>query len=169
MNSALRWAVCFSVLVIASSDIPQDTNIPPKQDNLYAAALFASLRQMDKEWGHSNAVPDNSVATDYHHMIVKRSEMTEKVPDRAGDYQVEVLGPRELVERYRNLGKSFAILVFHPMTNQAAALTVNLKLFWFSHKKTTSSYVFVNSSDVEFRYDCGKQDWVVSKVKLGHI
>lgn len=95
--------------------------------------------------------------------------MTERLPDHSGDYQVEVLDARELAERYRNLGKSFSILVFHPMKNEGAALTINIKVFWFSHKKTSSSYVFTNSSDVEFRYDCGKQDWVVSKVKLGGI
>lgn len=167
MNSALRWALCFPVLVIPPLCISQDTNAAPKQDNLYAAALFASLRQMDKEWGDNTATPKDSIAADYHHMIVKRSEMAEKLPDHAGDYQVEILDARELVERYRKLRKSFAILVFHPMTNEGAALTIDIKVFWFSHKKTASSYVFANSSDVEFRYDCKKQDWVVSKVKLG--
>lgn len=167
MNRALRWAVY--LLVSLPVAVSQDTSVAPKQDNLYAAALFASLRQMDKEWGRSNKTPENSISPDYHHMIVKRSEMTERLPDHSGDYQVEVLDARELAERYRNLGKSFAILVFHPLKNEGAALTINIKVFWFSHKKTSSSYVFANSSDVEFRYDCAKQDWVVSKVKLGRM
>jgi hypothetical protein len=166
MNSALRLAVYFLFLLIASSSFPQDSSVVPKQGNLYAAALYASIAQMDKEWGHINATPDNSIRTDYHHMIVKKSEMTDKLPDHARDYQIEVLDPRDMVERYRKLRKSFAILVFHPMENEGAVLTVNIKLFWFSHKKTASSYVFSGSSDVEFRYDCEKKDWVVAKVQL---
>jgi hypothetical protein len=167
MNSALRLAVYCSFLLIASSSLAQDFNVVTKQGNLYAAALFASMSQMDKEWGRIDATPNGSIRTDYHHMIVKKSEMTEKLPDRAGDYQIEVLDARELVERYRKLRKGFAILVIHPMKNEGAALTVNIGVFWFSHKKTQSSYAFADSSEVEFRYECEKRDWVVSKVQLG--
>lgn len=169
MNSTLRLAAYCWFLLFAQSSLPQNPNVATKQPNLYAAALFASIAQMDKEWGRIDATPDNSIRTDYHHMIVKRSEMTEKLPDRAGDYQVEFLDPRELVERYRKLHKGFAILVIHPITNAGAALTVNIGLFWFSHKKTQSKYAFSDWSDVEFHYDCGSQEWVVSKVQVGGI
>jgi hypothetical protein len=169
MNSAVRLAVSCSFLLIVPSGLPQNSNAVPRQGNLYASALFASIMQMDKEWGGIDNTPHDSLRTDYRHMIVKKSEMTEKLSDRVGDYQVEVLDPRELVERYRKLRKGFAILVMHPIKNEGAELAVNIKLFWFSHKKTQSSYVFDGSSDVEFRYDCEKRDWVVSKVKLGGI
>ena len=169
MNSALRLAVYCLFLIVAPSSLPQDSKAVANQGNLYAAAVFASIVQMDKEWGHVNATPDDSIRTDYHHMIVKKSEMTEGLPDRAGDYQIEVLDPRELVERYRKVRKGFSILVMHPIKNQGAGLSVNIGIFWFSHKKAASSYSFSDSSDVEFRYDCEKQDWVVAKVRLGGI
>lgn len=168
MNSALRFAVVCSFLLFTSSTSPQEPIVVPKQDNLYSQALFSSLAEMDKEWGH-NDPPEGSIRTDYHHMIVKKSEMTEKLPERAGDYQIEILDPRDLVERYRKLRKAFVILVLHPIANEGPTLTVNIGVFWFSHKKTASSYSFSDSSNVQFRYDCAKQEWVVSKVKLGGI
>lgn len=170
MNSPLRFTVVCSFLLFASSTSPQEPGVVPKQDNLYAQALFSSMAQMDKEWGrHKDAAPEGSIRTDYHHMIVKKSEMTENLPDRAGDYQIEILDPRDLVERYRQLRKTFAILILHPIKNQGATLTVSIGVFWFSHKKTSSSYSFSDSSNVEFRYDCQQQQWAVSKVRLGGL
>ncbi|HLW54341.1 MAG TPA: hypothetical protein VKW06_16005 [Candidatus Angelobacter sp.] len=169
MSFALRLAVFCSLLIVSPSSLPQNSNAAPRQDNLYAAALYASIAQMDKEWSRVDKTPEDSIPTDYRHMIVKKSEMAEKLPDRAGDYQIEVLDPRELVERYRKLRKGFAILVFHPMKNEGTALTVNIKVFWYSHKRTASSYIFSGSTDVEFRYDCEKRDWVISKVQLSGV
>lgn len=169
MTSALRSVVYGSLLVVASTSLCQESNVPAGQANLYGRALFAGIAEMDKEWGHINTTPDDSIRTDYHHMIVKRSEMTEGIPGRSGDYQAEFLDARELVARYRKMGKRFAILVLHPIKNDGPTLAVNIGVFWFSHKKTASSYAFSDWSDVEFRYDCEKRDWVIAKVKLGGI
>lgn len=166
MTLPVRWTVYCTIVLISRFSLAQNSGSAPKQDNLYAAALYASVAQMEKEWARTEHTPEDAIHPDYHHMIVKQSEMTEKLPVKAGDYEVEVLSPRELVERYRNSRKSFPILVLHPMENEGAALTVNIKLFRFSHKRTASSYVFAGSSDVEFRYDCEKNEWVVAKVQL---
>jgi hypothetical protein len=137
--------------------------MPLVENNLYYRALFASLDKMHNEWGK---IDD----TDYHNMIVERNrDITEGLPSQLGEYRVEYLSPEELIGRYKKLRKPFPILVVYPIVNEVERLRVSFNFYWISHKNRTLSYSLSEWSNVYFRYDCGKREYVLDEVKLGGI
>jgi len=142
-----------------------------KDGSLYSTALFASLAEMEKSWGHiDDSNGGENVRTDYHHMLVKKDpEITNGVSSQLGAYRVEFLDNPELIAKYRKLRKAFAVLEIHPAQNVGAELKIEVSVSYFSYRKGKAAFALSDWSDVNFRYDCEKQAFLVSAVDLGGI
>jgi len=154
----------------------QQTDAPNEENNLYARALSATADEMEKSWGGIdetcciNSLRKKKIRTDYRHLIVEKSDqITEGLPARFGDHEIAYLDVRELSDRYRRLRKEFAILRIHPMRNSGTSLNIQIGVYWFRSSKNHVVYAFSDWSEVEFRYNCENQKWVISEVKLGGI
>ena len=79
------------------------------------------------------------------------------------------LDEKGLIERYKHFKKSFAVLRIRPLENDGANLKVSIGVYWVSYKKHRLMFGFSDWSDVGFRFDCAKTQFVVSSVKLGGI
>lgn len=145
------------------------TPSPAADQNLYSVALKASIIQMENEYGPINdSVPGESVRTDYRHMTVEKDPLiTEALPTAFDGHVVEYLDDAGLIERYRKLGESYAILRVGPMQADGDALKIAVVVYQVSYKKHRLQFGLSDWSDVEFRYDCEKQQYVINSVKLG--
>jgi len=141
------------------------------EKNLYSVALFTSIERMDTEWEHLG-VGDSTMQTriDYHHMVVQKDpEITDKLPVKRGEYNVEYLDDREIFARRKDMIKDFATLKIFPIANNDNVLKIDVTVYWAGIKKGKHMYGLSDWSDVTFRYDCDKKEFVVSNVKLGGI
>jgi hypothetical protein len=163
--------VSFSLFFFyALSAFGQVSNAPAKENNLYSMALFASLKEMDKSWGYIQDSYGNREQTNYHHMLIfKNSEITDNLPTRSGDYQVEYLDIQAMIDRYKSIRKEFAVVEIHPIYNEGARLRIQISVSWFMYRKKRMNLAFSDWSDVEFLYDCEKHTYIISSVKLGGI
>jgi hypothetical protein len=158
-----------AVLLLASSALGQQKNAEPVENNLYYRALFASLEQMNKQWGKVETA--QSAGTDgFRRMMVERNlYITGGLPAQSGDYRVEYLDPEQLVDRYQKLRKEFPILRASPMVNEGQRVRVSFTLCFFSYVKRRLTYALSDWSDVYFRYDCEKKQFVIDEVVLGGV
>ncbi len=171
MNIIKNNIVFILLLLLTPSALPQHGNISKVENNLYCRALFASLEKMDRDWGKfTSTAQSNRVPTNYHKMIVEKNpHITEGLPARLGDYQVEYLEPKELIERYKRLRKEYAILIAAPMINEEERLKIRFIVYWISYKKGRLMYALSEWSEVYFRYECESRKYVIDEVKLGGI
>lgn len=166
MNGITRLTCCCFALVVSSSLGLSQPNPGTDQPNLYSMALFASIDEMSRQLGHIDDSYGNRIRTNYRHRIVEKTQITEKLPDRSGEYEIEYLDVRELIDRYHKLRKEFAILVVFPMTNEGTHLKIGINIYWFEYKHRKERYGLEGGSEAEFHYDCEKQAWVLDYVKL---
>ena len=172
MYATKRAAVLALIAVLLCSPAsPQESGRHAKEDSLYSVALFASLAEMDRAWGHiDDSYVARGIRTDYHHMPVEADyDITEALPSQVGDYHVEYLDYQGQVDRCKKLRKQFAILKIHPMQNEGASLKILISVYYLTYEKHRLFFGLSDWSDVEFRYDPDKQKFVVSAVKLGGI
>jgi len=134
-------------------------------------ALIASMTEMEKSSGHiDDSDGGRGIRTDYHHMVVEMDpEITNNLPSEFGDYRVEYLDRQARIDRYKKLRKQFSILRIHPMKNEGSRLKISITVSYFRYEKGRSIFALSDWSNVEFRYDCAKQDYVIAEVKLGGI
>jgi len=166
---AVLLAACLTFVTIPV--FAQTLASQTSDNNLYSLALKASILQMEKEYGHiDDSVGGESIRTDYRHMTVEKEPVvTDGLPTEFDDHFVEYLDHQGLVERYKKLGKPYAVLVIQPIQNEGTALKIAVVVYWVSYKKHRLQLALSDWSNVEFRYDCDKQRFVVSLVKLGGI
>jgi hypothetical protein len=160
---------CMALMTVT---VPAQTPSSQAADrNIYSVALKASILQMEKEYGHMNdSVPGESVRTNYRQMVVEKDPViTDALPTEFDGHAVQCLDSKGMIERYRKLGKSYAILRVRPIQTQANALKIAVVVYWVSYKKHRLQFDLSDWSDVEFRYECEKQEFVISSVKLGGI
>jgi hypothetical protein len=159
------------LLLCALSGVPQEGSVPAKKDNLYSVALFASVSEMEKSWGHIDDSDGGSrIRTDYRHVLVEKdSEITDGLPSEKGDYRAEYLDSREQMDRYNKLRKEFSILKIRPMQSDGLLLKIQVSFSHLRYEKHKFLLGISDWNDVEFRYDCQKQKFVVFSVKLGGI
>jgi hypothetical protein len=118
----------------------------------------------------NDAVPGQTIRTDYRHMIVEQEPLiTKGLTTEFENHFVEYLDSQALIERYTKLGKSYPALVIQPMQNEGKTLKIEVVVYWISYKKGHLQLGLSDWSDVEFHYDCDKQQFVVGSVKLGGI
>jgi len=160
----------FAALIAASVSAQSE---PSKnvENNLYSLALKASILQMEKDWRHiDDSLRGEQIRTDYRHMIVEKDPLiTDRLPTEFDNHSVEYLDHEGLVARYSKLGKEYAVLVIRPIQNEGPTLRVAVVVYWVSYKKHRIMLGLSDWSDVEFRYDCDQQQFVISSVKLGGI
>jgi hypothetical protein len=150
--------------------IPQASAAPGKEADLYSMALSASISEMQKSWGQIDDSFGNRIRTDYSHIAVRQNpEITEGLPIVFGDHHVEYLDDRALIDRYKAQRKGFSVLEIHPMHNVGTLLDIQVSVSWIKYEKGRLILLFSDWSDVELRYDCEKQAYTVSSVKLGGI
>jgi hypothetical protein len=152
------------------SALPQASATDEPGDNLYSMALFASMAEMEKSWGKIDNGDNTTKRTDYHHMVVVRNDaLTDGLPSQFDDYQVEYFTPEQLTNRYKSLHKRFAVLEIHPMHSEGPRLKINVSVSYFTYRESKQMFAFSDWSDVEFRFDCEQQRYVISAVHLGGI
>jgi hypothetical protein len=162
----LSVAIVFLSAYVA---FPQESAAPPKEENLYFKALSASIIEMEKSWSHQNN-SDLGVRTDYHHMLVERDlTITKDLPEQFGDHRVEYLETQDVVVKCKQLRKPFAILKIFPVKNEGPRLKITINVYWASYKKGHLELALSDWSEVELNYNCEKQSFFISKVKLGGI
>ena len=168
MRTVQLAALIVLVTVFAAA---QSNQSETHEDNLYALALKTSILQMEKEYGHiDDTVLGERTRTDYRHMIVEANPLiTKGLPTEFENHFVEYLDSQALVERYKKSGKSYATLVIEPMQNEGKTLKVAVVVHWVSYVKGHLQLGLSDWSNVEFHYDCDKQQFIISSVKLGEI
>lgn len=159
------------ILFYAFSLFAQKSGTPAKTDNLYSLALFASVVEMEKAWGNIDDSDNGSrIRTDYHQMFVEKDpEITESLPTHLGDYHFEYLDNRDQIDRYKKLRKEYSILRIRPLQSEGIRLKIQVSVSYFKYKKGKLIFEVSDWSDVDFRYDCEKQKYVVSGVTLGGV
>ena len=166
-------AVKLAAVIVLFTVFPpaQSANSERHNDNLYSLALKASILQMEKEYGKvDDTVLGERTQTDYRHMVIEKDPfITEGLPTEFENHFLEYLDHQALVDRYTKLGKPYAALVIRPMRNEGKTLKVAVEVYWVSVKKHSLELGLSDWSNVEFQYDCDKQQFVVSALKLGGI
>jgi hypothetical protein len=158
-----------SMLFVECASAQESTG--EKKNNLYSAAVLASLDEMEKSWGHlDDSKGLNRIRTDYGHMfVVKDAEITDALPSQFGDHQVEYLDGRAQLDRYKTLRKEFPILKIHPMQTEGDRLTISVSVSYVEYEKRKLRLALSDWSEVEFHFDCNLRQYVISSVKLGGI
>ena len=151
--------------------LAQSNQSETHEDSLYSIALQKSILKMEKEYGNiDDSVLGERMRTDYRHMVVEKDPLTtEGLPTEFENHFVEYLDNKALIERYDKLGKPYAVLAIHPMQNEGKTLKIGVVVYWVSYKKRRLQLGLSDWSNVEFQYDCDKQQFVISSVKLGGI
>jgi hypothetical protein len=159
--------VAFITIPVSAQSKPSEK----EETSLYWLALKTSILQTEKDAGHiDDSILGERTRTDYRHMIVEKDlVITDGLPTEFENHSVEYLDHQGLVARYRKLRKSYSILVIRPIQNEGAALKVAVGVYWVSYEKHRLQFGLEGWGDVEFRYDCDKQQFVLSSVKFGGI
>jgi hypothetical protein len=135
----------------------------------YSKALFASIGEMDKAYASiDDSMGGRRVRTDYHHLLVEADPqgMTEGLPEQVGEYHVEYLDTYHLIARFQKLKKEFPVLKIQPVKNTSNIL---ISVYWVSYKKGKLNLGLSDWSEVRLLYDCEKQTFTVSEVRLGGL
>jgi len=120
--------------------------------------------------GHIDDSKPDTVRTDYRHMFLEADPViTDHLPSQSGKYYVEYLNDEAEIARYQKLRKGFSILKIFPLENNGPKLKIGIDVYYFSYKKNRLSYGLSDWSNVEFRFDCDKQEFAISSVQLGGI
>lgn len=172
MRTVLLTATIALITVVVHAQSNQSGS---NKDNLYSLALKTSILKMEKDYGHiDDTVMGERTRTDYRHMVVEKDPLiTEGLPtefeNHSIEYLIEYLDHQGLLERYNKLGKPYAALVIRPMRNEGKTLKVAVAAYWISVEKNGLQLGLSDWSNVEFQYDCNRQRFVVSSVKLDGI
>jgi hypothetical protein len=159
------------LLVGAAAAFAQASGPPAKPDNLYSMALIASISEMEKEWGYiDDGDRGNRIRTDYHRVRVRKNpEITDDLSSDFGEHHVEYMDDQAMIGRYQAKRKEFSVLEIHPMRSTGSQLKIQVSESWVKYEKGRLILEFSDWSDVKFQYDCEKQAYTISAVKLGGI
>jgi hypothetical protein len=131
----LLRSVAFSILFVLPV-YPQDKGAHAKEENLYSKALFASIIEMEKFFGH---IDDRhlGIRTNYHHTLVEKDPgITNDIPEQFGEYRVEYFDTQNQIARCKELRKPFSILKIQPIKSEGARLKIQGTVYWVEHKKS---------------------------------
>jgi hypothetical protein len=131
------------------------------EKSLYSVALFASLEKMQTDWGRYH---------DYRHAVVEEDRaITDDLPTILGDFSVEYLDDNALRAHRQDRVKDFQVLKIFPIKTIDDGLRINISVYEIGVKKRMVMFGLSEWSNVTFRYDCEKKEFVVADVKLGGI
>lgn len=138
------------------------------QEKPHFKALFASMIAMDKAYAPiDDSMGGSRVRTDYHRMLVEREPgTTDDLPESFGDYHAEYVGTQQLIARYKKLRREFSVL---RVQRGKTVFDVLVSMYWASYKKGKLNFELSDWSEVRLQYDCEKQVYIVSNVRLGGV
>jgi|SRR5882672_1403628 len=159
------------VLLCANSTNSREVIAIEDGRSLYAVALITSVAEMEKSWGkQDDSLGGSRVRTDYHHLFLEKdSEITDVIPSHDGDFRFESLDTQSQIERYKRLEKKYSILKIHTMQGDRSRLRIHVAQNWIEYKKGRLFAEISDWCDVEFQFDCEKNSFMVTSVKLGGI
>jgi hypothetical protein len=160
-----------AILLFACTSVTLSQTPPTTNRNLYSTALLSSILQMEKEYAHiDDSVLEDRERTDYRHMLVRKAPViTDGLPLSFEGHAVEYLDSEGLIRRYKKLKKPFAVLEILPLHNDGDRLGVRVVVSWVSVERKRLNLAISDWSDVHFRYDCGKKQFIVDSIKLDGI
>lgn len=170
MHATRSWAAFVLILMVfvvpTSSQETSEAN-----ESLYSLALVAGVDQMQKQWGYiDDGDRGDRIRTDYHHLIVRKNpEITDDLPSQSDEFRFEYLDDAALLARYNKLKKAFSILEVHPIHDRGSTLKIHVAQNWVESRQGRLIIAISDWANVEFRYDCKQQAYVISDVKLGGI
>jgi hypothetical protein len=169
MRATSQWTVFFLVSIFCLPMFSQDAS--ELKDSLYSKALVAGVAEMQKEWGYiDDGNHGTRIRTDYHRLIVrKNTEITNELPTQSDEFNFEYLDDASLLARYNKVKKGFSVLEIHPVHDKGVILRIQVDQNWVESHHGRLSIGISAWADVEFRYDCQQQAYLVSNVKLGGI
>jgi hypothetical protein len=124
---------------------------------------------MQKSFGH---IDDGYLGTrsNYYHMLVETDPgITHDLPEQSGEYRVEYSDTQNQIATCKELRKPFSILNMQPMKSEGARLRIPITVYRVEYKKSKLDFALSDWSDVEFRFDCETESFVISSVRLGGI
>ena len=92
--------------------------------------------------------------------------MTEKLPTRFGNVEVEYLGRAELTKLYRRTGQRINVLVLRPMLTDSMTLVINITEYWYSYNKNSNTYEMEGGCAISFRQNSNGNEFEIKKVDL---
>jgi len=150
--------------------LAQNDDQSKNENNLYWMALTASVKEMEKQWGSINVDGDERIRTDYRNMPIRQTPViTDSLPTESENYRFTLLGDNGLLERFKAQHKEYAVLEIHPVRNDGPRLRVQVSVSWVGQEQGQLMFAFSDWSNVEFEFDCKKQGFVISTVRLGGI
>jgi len=164
------WAAL--ILTLMAFVIPTSSQETSEaHDRLYSSALVAGVDQMRKQWGYIDDGDRGSrIRTDYHHLIVRKNpEITDDLPSQSDEFHFEYLDDAALHARYRKLKKPFSVLEVHPIHDRGSTLKIHIAQSWVESQQGRIVIAISDWANVDFRYDCKQQAYVISDVRLGGI
>ena len=140
-----------------------------KEESPFFKALFASVVEMDKAYAQiDDSMGGSRVRTDYHHLLIEKDpDITHDLPEQFGGYHFEYLDTPQLISRYKKLRKEFSVLKIQ--SSEITGSPLKILVYWVSYKKGKLDLGLSDWSEVGIQYDCEKQSFAVSKVRLGGI
>jgi hypothetical protein len=139
----------------------QSKDAPSTVSNLYARALSACLAKELEEYGKLGT------RADYENWVVERNiHLTDNLPTRFGNIEVEYLDSETLRERYQKTRKKIQVLSLRPMKNEGTTLIVSIANYWFSYTKKSYNYGLEGGCTVNFDFDSSQNDFALTKINL---
>lgn len=170
MHATRSWTVLFLIPMLWVVPTPSQ-EISESRDSLYSMALVAGAAQMQKQWGYiDDGDQGRGIRTDYHHLIVRKNpEVTDDLPSQSDEFHFEYLDDASLLRKYNKLKKTFSILEVHPIHDRGSTLRIHTAQNWVESHDGRLMIAISGWANVEFRYDCQQQAYIISDVKLGGI
>ncbi len=97
---------------------------------------------------------------------MENSNITDSLPVRYGDFQIEYLNSIKLANKYKHNKKEIYLLVIKPIKNDGNKLIIGISGFYYRYKNKVSSYSVEGGGNVKFVYDCNSNSFVIEKVDL---
>jgi len=169
LHATRLWAVICIIILRSGAALSQEA--AQSKDTLYSMALVAGVAEMQKQWGYIDDGDNGSrVRTDYHHLIVrKKPEITDDLPSQSDEFHFDYLDDALLLGRYNKVKKGFSILEVHPIHDRGPTLKIHISQSWIESHDGHLSIGISDWANVEIRFDCQQQAYVISDIKLGGI
>jgi len=98
--------------------------------------------------------------------VEENTDLLTSLPSSLDSYKIEYLDEQDLIERYRKSHKDIPVLVLRPMQSDGDKLIIPITDYLVAYKKNRLNYALEGGCRVEFRYDCEKKWYALTRVEL---
>lgn len=132
-------------------------------ENIYAAALYASLEKMQEEWGKPQG-------TDFTQAIViGEKKLISRIPRSHNNFTAITADLWELEARYVSSGKPLRVYEVLPYVRVGSSIRIHVSASFYEKKGEVFSLSLSDWSNVYFTYDWETDRLIVKDVCLGWI